>query len=425
MGIERGDFLLAINNGEVRDILDYRFRVQAEQLLVEVEKPCGEIWELDIEKDADTDLGLEFVQALMSNTRRCRNKCIFCFIDQQPPGLRDTLYVKDDDVRLSFLLGNYVTLTNLDLDEVRRLAGYHLSPLRISVHAAELSVREKMMGTPAACNLFDALAIFDAAGVEMHFQVVLCKGVNDGAVLDDTIRRLKTIGANAKSLAIVPAGLTKHRFGLAELDQFGRDDARTVINQVGDVGSEFVYLSDEWYILAGLPLPGYAKYDNFPQLDNGVGVLRLFEREFLQQLRKCIRCGRHKSGGARHFGIVTGTAAGGFMRYIANRFMAVFPHLKITVYVVRNDFFGSSVTVSGLLTGCDIIGQLGGKISNMDAIFLPDNAFRAGVRERIMLDGTTLQDLRCVLGVPVRVGSTSGGEFCKQLLRSFSSHSRP
>jgi len=430
MGISRGDFLRAINNEEVRDILDYRFKVAEEFLLVEIEKADGEIWEIEIEKDTDEDLGIEFKQSLMSGTRRCRNNCVFCFVDQQPKGLRNSLYVKDDDARLSFLLGNYVTLTNLDEDEVKRLAGYHLSPLRISVHAADLDLREKMMGTSAARNLFDAIAEFEAAGIEMHFQIVLCKGLNDGDKLVETVEKLAAI-KTAKSLAIVPVGLTKHREGLLTLEGFGREDARKVIVQVAAlaVGLD-VYLSDEWYVLAGEKLPRYEEYGNFPQLDNGVGVLRLFEREFGEALKKCRKCKcriikremRSNSPDfthSKHIGIVTGKAAAGFMRAMAGRFMKCFPIVKISVYVIENKFFGSSVTVSGLLAGQDVIAQLAG-MAKPDVFFLPENAFRAGVEEKVMLDGVTLGKLRGKLGVRVGIGSIDGAKFCRQLMRQIS-----
>jgi len=457
LGITCGDFLLSINGEAVRDILDYRFRIQDESLLVEVEKPDGEIWELDIEKDPDEDLGLEFKLSLMSHTKRCGNSCVFCFVDQQPKGLRPSLYVKDDDPRLSFLLGNYVTLTNLSKAEVKRLAGYHLSPLRISVHAADLDVREKMMGTSKARNLFDALDIFSQSGIEMHFQIVLCKGLNDGAQLDYTIEKLMGLNG-AKSLAVVPAGLTKHRDGLFPLQPFTKEDAQAVLLQVEkwQASKNFVFLSDEWYILAEVPLPEYKHYGEFPQLDNGVGVLRLFEREFVKGLihakRAQVSC-LLKSGSRRAFrteqfprgqkkaqtglldrlflkiicrksirqqpvsiGIVTGTAAGRFMRSIAARFMTKWPHARITVYEIENEFFGPSVTVSGLLAGQDVIKQLKGKLDGIDVMLLPENAFRGGVKQKIMLDGVTQKVLEQKLGIRVKIGSTNGVKFCRELI---------
>jgi len=419
LGASVGDFLRLINGEEVQDILDYRFRIQEECLVIEIEKANGEIWELDIEKDPDEDLGLEFKQSLMSYKKRCRNKCVFCFVDQQPEGLRPSLYIKDDDPRLSFLIGNYVTLTNLSDKEIRRLAGFHLSPLRISVHAADLDLREKMMGTPAARNLFDAIEIFNNAGIEMHFQIVLCKGLNDSAHLDHTIEKLMAITPGAKSLAVVPAGLTRHRDGLFPLTPFTKEDARELINYFNSTIEGNVFLSDEWYILAGEPLPQYDYYGDFPQLDNGVGVLRLFERGFLRGLNcKCKprNYRRWLRGKQMHIGIVTGTAAGAFMRSIAARFIKKHPHIKISVYEIENDFFGKTVTVSGLLTGQDVVAQLKGR-HNTGVLVLPENVFRAGVKQKVMLDGTTLEELQKELGVSVVVGSCDGNRFCRQLLK--------
>ena len=447
LGIQSGDFLVAINGEEVRDVLDYRFRVQEEKLLVEIEKRneqshVPELWELDIEKEPDQDLGLTFKQSLMSGTKRCANKCIFCFIDQQPEGLRSSLYVKDDDPRMSFLLGNYVTLTNLSPEEIKRLAGYHISPLRISVHAADLDLRAKMMGTDRARNLFDALDVFAAHGIEMHFQIVLCKGLNDGAQLEKTIEKLLEYRPLAKSLAIVPAGLTWHRDGLYPLRPFSKEDARDVIEQIQLVAnsnqlnfvhalgnwparnaSAFCFLSDEWYLMAGLPLPKYEEYGNFPQLDNGVGMLRLFQHEFAEAMKKNgrrrrVRFTQHAGNDARAIptiGIVTGTAAAGFMRNIVKNFAKKYPQPQISVHTVRNKFFGETVTVSGLLTGQDIIEHL--KVGCVPSVvFIPRNAFRAGVKERVMLDGTTLQDLQRELGAKIIVGSTNGVEFYNQLV---------
>jgi len=399
--ITSGDFLVSINGQEIKDILDYRLKVQEEILLVEIEKPDGELWELDIEKEADEDLGLSFM-------RRCKNKCIFCFVDQQPKGLRESLYVKDDDPAMSFVLGNYTTLTNLDEAEIKRLINLKISPLRISVHTTDMDLREKMMGTKFARNLLDALTAFNNAGIEMHFQIVLCKGFNCGEKLSEAIKTLHNLG---KSLSVVPAGLTKHREGLCELEPFTKEDATQVIQQVNalELGN-FVYLSDEWYLLAEIPLPKYKDYNEFPQLDNGVGMIRLFEREFMQQLKKVVAKPMKKTS----IGLITGKAASRFMRFIAKKFMVLHPGINIEVFEIENNFFGENVTVSGLLTGQDIVRQLKGK-HNVNMFYLPENAFRAGVEEKVMLDGTTLAQLSKALGVPVIIGSADGADFCRQL----------
>ncbi|MCL2225109.1 MAG: DUF512 domain-containing protein [Defluviitaleaceae bacterium] len=438
--ITAGDVLLQINGKKIKDVFDYQFATQAEELLLEIQKPCGEIWELEIEKDADEDLGIVFKRPLMAAKRRCVNKCIFCFVEQQPSGLRSSLYFKDDDIRLSFLHGNYVTLTNLSEAEIRRFASYHLSPLRISVHAADLELRKKMMGSENAANLFTALNIFAEAGIKMHFQVVVCKGVNDGEHLAHTISVLAE-QKGAESLAIVPAGLTRHRDGLHSLSQFTPEEARNVISQVNfkNCNKTFVFAADEWYIMARIPLPQYNSYGDFPQLDNGVGMLRLFEHDFLHALGKlagtvsggfglsgrvegcaCVDVCAPKPplfpnschGKIHHVGIVTGLSAAAFMRGLADTFQSAHPDIKITVYPIKNNFFGENITVSGLLTGVDIINQLQNQVL-ADVLFLPENAFRANTE--IMLDGTTLTQLSAVLNRPVKVGSADGGVFFNQI----------
>ena len=430
-----GDVLISVNGKSIVDVLDYRFHILSEELLLEIEKPDGEIWELEIEKDEAEDLGLEFESPLMSATRKCRNKCIFCFVDQQPQGLRPSLYIKDDDPRLSFLHGNYVTLTNLSDAEIKRLAGYHLSPLRISVHAADMDLRKKMTGNNTADKLFHALDIFAEAGIRMHFQAVLCKGVNDGTALDYTIEALAA-RQGAESLAIVPAGLTRHRDGLHKLEQFTKPEASAVLAQIlawqekckKNLGTAFVFPADEWYIMAGQKMPEFACYENFPQLDNGVGMARLFECEFKgaagatpKSEVRGQRSEKTENLVSRHIGIVTGLAAADFMRGMAVEFETRHSGKKITVYAIRNDFYGENITVSGLLTGADVIAQLRSVFTQGGAnapsiIFLPENAFRVDSDE--MLDGTNISQIRDALGVSVEKGSADGGEFFKQLLKS-------
>jgi len=413
--IAPGDILLQINGKKIQDVLDYHFFVKEEYITIEIQKPNGEIWELEIEKDAEEDLGMAFKQPLMSETRRCANNCIFCFISQQPKGLRESLYIKDDDIRLSFLHGNYVTLTNLSNQEITRIANYHLSPLRISVHAADLTIRKKMLNNPSE-NLHTALTTFGNAGIKMHFQIVLCKGINDLGHLGETITYLKAL-KGAESLAIVPAGLTRHRNNLYPLQPFTPDDAKNIITQIQNHPKGFVFAADEWYIMAGQPLPTYDHYGDFPQLDNGVGMVRLFEHEFLEDLGGFAPNPPHaflKKSVAKNFdiGIITGAAAAGFMRGLGSEFERCYPHVRINVYAIKNNFFGENITVSGLLTGEDIIAQLKGCVVD-DVLFLPENAFRDGTQT--MLDGTTLSQLSTALSIPIKIGSTHGNEFLNQL----------
>jgi putative radical SAM enzyme (TIGR03279 family) len=419
LGITSGDFLLRVNEKEIADILDYRFAICDEEILLEIEKAAqspskrGEIWELEIEKDADEDLGLIFKRPLLSAKRRCKNKCVFCFIDQQPRGLRSSLYVKDDDIRLSFLHGNYVTLTNLSHEEIHRIANFHLSPLRISVHTADLDLRAKMMNRDSS-NLFYALDTFGSAGIKMHFQIVLCKNLNDGENLDFTIEKLAA-QRGAESLVIVPAGITRHRDGLHPLTPFTAHDAEKIISQIEfhqkkcrrQKGKTFVFAADEWYIMAQKSLPAYENYEDFPQLDNGVGMLRLFENEFLNAKTQT-----HFSESKIEIGIITGKAAENFMRGLTDDFQKKFPQAKISVYAIQNNFFGENITVSGLLTGKDIISQMQNK--KADVFFLPENAFRAN--SETMLDGVTRKRLSEKLNAQVLIGSCNGGIFFEQLI---------
>ena len=415
--IQTGDFLLSINNKPIADIIDYRTMTASRHLLLEIEKHDGEIWELDIEKDPDEDLGLIFYEPLMSKMMLCRNKCIFCFVDQEPNGLRKSLYVKDDDWRMSFFHGNFITLTNLSNPEIDRICSMHLSPLYISVHTTDMETRKMMMGSDNAGNLFRCINKFSGAGILMHFQVVLCKGINDGQNIIDTVTALENI-RGSESLAIVPAGLTRHRGNLYNLTNFTADDAKNIIHEASNLqksfkkkrGSSFVYLSDEWYIKANVPLPAYKTYGLFPQLSNGVGMAKLFEKEFLQGLKK-LSC----TDGSANICIVTGMLAFDFMQSLARLFAAKFPGAKLTVYPITNFFYGSTVTVSGLLTGHDIINQFSGNASGnaYNAVFLPYNAFKNGTD--IMLDDLSLKDLTKHLKVKILIGNQHGGIFAKQL----------
>ncbi|MCL2378985.1 MAG: DUF512 domain-containing protein [Defluviitaleaceae bacterium] len=466
MELAPGDFLISINGQEIKDILDYRWHTAIEPgecLVMEIEKPNDEIWELEIEAEGDEDLGLAFAPGSMGEDKRCVNACIFCFVDQQPPGLRESLYVKDDDPYQSFVLGNYITLTNLGDDDIRQIVKHRLSPLRVSVHTADMCLRRQMMGSPKAAGLFEALGQFSQAGLDMHFQIVLCNGINDGPGLDYTIERLLTLGKSAKSLAVVPVGLTRYRDGLYPLEPFTKEDANAVISQVEKwqalcrekMGSRFVFLADEWYVLAGKALPRHDEYEDFPQLDNGVGMMALFEDEFREALKELYsnfnpKCGieiamasecdsimndknRHSQLNALHLpthmqagmpmpikakiGIVTGQAAGEFMIGLSRLFMESFPDIDIGIHVIENDFYGPGVTVSGLLTGRDIIAGLKGQCDEVDALFIPENAFRTGTED--MLCGATISDISKALGVKTVIGASDGGEFCRQLLRNY------
>jgi len=424
-----GDFLLSINGRPVQDVLDYRFAVQEDVLLLEVEKPDGEIWELDIEKDPVEDLGLDFETGLMDKPRSCRNRCLFCFIDQLPRKMRPSLYFKDDDVRLSFLTGNYVTLTNCTPAEVERIAGYHLSPLHISVQAAKPALRQKLLNTPEADGLFAHLRRFKAAGITMHFQIVLCKGLNDGPALDESIRALLELHPAAASLSVVPVGLTRHREGLHPLAPFTPAEAQKLLAQVEKwqahcrqrYGHSFVFCADEWYLKAGRPLPDYAHYEDFPQLENGVGMWTLFAQEFAEALAEAPVA---SGAGTKKIGLVTGRAAMALIQRLAADFSRAHPWAQLSVHAVENHFFGPDITVSGLLTGQDILAQAGpsAQAAGCEMLILPGNAFRAESTD--LLDDMRLEDLQKALQMPVYAGECDGGRFVAQL-RNFCPSSKP
>ncbi|MCL1998970.1 MAG: DUF512 domain-containing protein [Turicibacter sp.] len=388
IGLVAGDILISVNDRQIIDVLDYRFAISAEKLSLELQRHDGEIWELEIEKDEMDDLGLVF-DGIMDDVRACHNSCIFCFMDQLPKDMRQTLYFKDDDLRLSFLSGNYVTLTNITDEEADRIANYHLSPLHISVHSTDANLRTQLLGNPKAADLFDHLKRFRAAGIVMHYQIVLCKGVNDSTLeetISDLLRFQDAATVKFSSISVVPVGLTKHRHGLYYIEPFTKEDAIKIINQVQYwqevakkiLDTNFVYCSDEWYIKADLPFPPYEHYESFPQLDNGVGMSVLFERNF------------NPEGFSADFGVVTGEAASWLISKL-------FP--KQNIYVVKNNFFGDTVTVSGLLTGQDIVEQIGenAKHDGCQGLYLPKNMFR----DELTLDDMHKNDLEQALGLPI------------------------
>jgi len=413
-GIEPGDVLLDINDQPVRDIFDYRYYSQERHCRLLVRKPDGSERLFTIDKDEYEDLGLIFDSGLMDDAKRCANKCIFCFIDQLPEQMRPTLYFKDDDSRLSFLSGNYVTLTNMTGDELNRIIYYHLSPVNISVHSTDPELRAAMLRNPRAADLLPKLKKLYDAGISMNYQIVLCKGVNDGSRLDKTILDLSGFIPLAGSLSVVPAGTTKYRDGLPFLAPFSSDDSKDVIHLLESYQkifldkyqTRFVYAADEFYLNARLPYPSRRSYEDFPQLENGVGMLALFEHEFLGAIKKI----KKKPGDIR-VSIVTGTSAGNFIRRLCTEFQKIF-HIDIDLYVINNNFFGETITVSGLLTGQDILtglkgGKLGGKL------LVPANALREGR----FLDDMLMDDLSAQLNVNATAVQINGFAFAEALIQ--------
>jgi putative radical SAM enzyme (TIGR03279 family) len=415
-----GDELVSINGTAIEDVFDYQYLVSDENLVVVVRKPDGEEWELDIEKDYDEDLGLEFENGLMDDYKSCSNHCIFCFIDQMPPGMRETLYFKDDDSRLSFLQGNYVTLTNMKDRDIERIIRYHLAPINISVHTTNPALRCTMLHNRFAGDALKKIDTLFDAGIEMNGQIVCCKGVNDGDELDRTIRDLTRYIPHMQSLSVVPVGLTKYREGLYPLVPFEKEDAVKVISLIEkwqqycmeNFGIHFVHASDEWYLTAGLPLPEEERYDGYIQLENGVGMLRLLFTEFHEALAECKKEKKHFPKG--HATIATGQLAAPFLTQLAEEFMKEFPERHIDVVAIRNDFFGERITVAGLVTAQDLVAQLRGRDLG-EYLCIPDNMLRMG--EEIFLDDWTVREVEKALQVPVIIVKSSGQSLLRAMLK--------
>ena len=414
--ISAGDKLLAINDQEIEDVFDYHFLANEEYLTVLIEKPDGEQWELEIEKEYEEDLGIEFEQGLMDEYRSCRNKCIFCFIDQMPKDMRETLYFKDDDSRLSFLQGNYVTLTNMSDHDIVRIVRYHLEPINVSFQTTNPELRCKMLHNRFAGEALKKVDRLYEGGITMNGQIVLCKGINDGEELERSIRDLMKYAPQLQSVSVVPVGLSKYRDGLYPLLPFTKEDAKEVLHIIHkwqkkayeEFGIHFIHGGDEWYILAEEELPEEERYDGYLQLENGVGMLRLLMNEFEEGYESLNGDERD-----REVSIATGFLAYPYIQRMADRIMEKYPKSKLHVYGIRNDFFGELITVSGLITGQDLIGQLKGKALG-EKLLLPCNMLR--IEEQDFLDDVTLQDVKDALQVPVDIVKSSGQDFIDAVL---------
>ncbi len=419
LGIEPGDVLVAVNGKEIKDVFDYRYMINDEYLEILLKDGQGEEYIAEVEKNYDEDIGIVFESGLMDNARSCSNKCIFCFIDQLPKGMRDTLYFKDDDTRLSFLQGNYVTLTNMKDKDIDRIIYYHLSPINISVHTTNPELRKMMLHNNKAENLMERMKKLADAGIELHTQVVLCKGINDGEELDRTIRDVTALYPSTQSMSVVPVGLTKYRDGLFKQEPFTKEDAAAVIDQIEGwqkinlekFGSRIVFASDEFYIKAEREFPPAESYEDFQQFENGVGMISLFKAEFYELLPSV----KDKERRKRELSIVTGEAAYDLMSEIAGELMKKFPNIKINVYKIINEFFGESITVSGLLTGGDIIKQLRGRELG-EYIILPDSLLRNG--ETVLLDDVYVSDIERELDIKVKIALNSADSLVKKIMNT-------
>ncbi len=433
LGIVPGDFLLAINDRPLEDIFDYHYMIQDDHLTLLVRKQDGEDWEYDIEKNYYDDLGIVFYNGLMDNYKSCTNQCVFCFIDQMPPGMRDTLYFKDDDSRLSFLQGNYITLTNMKESDIDRIIRLHLSPINISVHTTNPELRCRMLHNRFAGSSLSMIRRLYEAQTEMNSQIVLCKGWNDGEELERTIRDLSGYLPYMRSLSIVPVGITKFRSGLEPMEPFSKEDAKKVLDTVhkwqkvcyDKYGIHFVHASDEFYLLAEEAFPPDDVYDGFMQLENGVGMIPLLSAEFTEALDEAepgeekvkVPFFRPKQArripDKRKISIATGRLAAPLMRKLSLMFMLKYPDTEVQVFEISNRYFGETITVSGLLTGTDLRSQLTGQELG-EKLLLPVNMMRRD--EEVFLDDMTRSELEEALGVPVHIVGTSGRELLDELM---------
>ncbi len=414
--IKASDVLISINKNPIVDVLDYRFYMTDSHLELLLHNENKELRTVNIRKGEYDDLGLEFETYLMDKQMGCRNKCIFCFVDQTPKGMRPSLYFKDDDTRMSFLFGNYTTLTNLKDGDIERIIKMHISPINISVHTTNPELRVEMMGNPSAGEKLRYIKMLTDGGIKVNSQLVLCPGINDGEELERSIRELSELCPNLQSIAVVPVGITKHREGLYPLRCFTSEEAKRVVEVTeswGDkLGSEqesrIVYASDEFYLLAGLPIPEPEFYGDFDQLDNGVGLLALLEQEFRSAL---IQAGDFTED--KTITIATGELAYPMMEKLSSMVMEKYPSVKIKVEKIVNDFFGHTVTVAGLVTGQDLIAQLKGKELGAE-LLIPSTMLRH--EQDRFLDDVTREEVEAALATPLVTTENDGFDLLEKIL---------
>lgn len=419
LGIEVGDLLISVNDQAVHDIIEYRFLLSDEYLEVEIKKINGEVYVYEIEKDYDEDLGIEFTNPIIDQAKSCRNKCVFCFIDQLPKGMRETLYFKDDDSRLSFLQGNFITLTNMSEEDINNIIKYRISPINISVHTTNPELRQKMIKNKFAGRLYSIMQRLAKAQIQMNCQIVLCPGYNDKEELIRTVSDLSKLYPYVNSAAAVPVGITKHREHLPNLEIFNEKTAGEAIDLVNELqekylkelGTRFIFLSDEFYIMANKKLLDYDEYEGFIQFENGVGMISKLEREIQDQLKilKSDKISKNKK-----VSIATGHSAYEFIKSMANDIMEKCSNLEINVYKIVNNFFGETITVSGLITATDIIDQLKDKDLG-ETLYIPRSMLKAD--EEIFLDNITLEQLNKIMEIEVIPCLNEGKDFVDKILK--------
>ena len=398
--VRPGDTLLAINSNKILDVLDYKFFAYDTRLELRLRRPEGSEYSLHVVKPEGGDLGLDFESYLMDKPRSCANRCVFCFIDQLPGGMRPTMYFKDDDARLSFLLGNYITLTNLSKREIERIIALHISPINISVHATDPALRRELLRNPRAGECMDIMGRFAEAGITMNCQIVCCPGLNDGEALMQSMRDLEALYPQVHSVSVVPVGLTKFREGLYPLSPFTKELAAETLDMVDAFGGECLrrhgsrifWCGDELYIKAGREIPSDEFYEDYTQLENGVGMLRLMETEFSSALK----LGGEPDGAP--FSIATGVSAAPYFQILLDKAKEKYPEIKGRIYPIVNDFFGHSINVTGLITGGDLIAQLKDKELG-ERLLISQNMLRRA--EMDFLDDVKLEEASAALGLPV------------------------
>ncbi len=418
-GILSGDILMSINGHAITDVLDYRFYLADRHVTLELRRGEAD-FDVSIDKGEYDDIGLEFATPLMDKKMRCANKCIFCFIDQLPKGLRETLYFKDDDSRLSFLHGNYITLTNLSESDVDRIINMRITPINISVHTTNPTLRVEMMKNKNAGKVLSYLDRFKAGGTHMRGQIVLCKNVNDKEELSRTMRDLALLYPNMDSVSVVPAGLTKFRDGLYPLESFTKEECRSVIAQVtefGDrclekYGTRLFYPADELYIKGGLQIPDAEFYEDFTQIENGVGMIASMKEDFDIELSYLTDYIDALGDNKRSVSVATGEASYEFICSLAEKLCSLCKNIKINVYKIKNNFFGEEITVSGLLTGKDLYEQLSGENLG-DTLILPCNCLRS--EGDLFLCGMHRDELSEKLSVPISFSTDGGADFVSKI----------
>ncbi len=413
--IEAGDLILSIDGKEIIDYLDYKFLSMAEHIVMEVQKPTGELYEYEIFNEDLEDLGINFSNMLFDNPKSCHNKCIFCFIDQMPKGMRETLYFKDDDARLSFLYGNYVTLTNMKDEDIQRLINYRISPINISVHTTNPELRKKMLNNKNADKILEHIKKLYDNGIEMNMQVVLCPDINDKQELDRTIEDLSQFLPVARSMSVVPVGLTRCREGLYPMRAFTKEECKAVVEQIeawqkkllGKHETRFVYASDEFYVTAELPIPSDEAYEDFPQIENGVGMLASMEAEFNEALNENINLNNEMKQI-----VATGEISEKFIKKLVNQAKMRYNINDIEVVGVKNELFGGRVTVSGLLGAGDLFRELSGV--KADRLLISESMLKAD--EDIFLDDVTLIEAQDRLGMEIVPVKNDGESFLRAIL---------